>query len=198
MRLSGHEINSQLRQKLAMPMGRHLYVVLGTYDRIERYERVAFREARSPDDKPLGPALNINHSLLQRFGDEELKWLVRNEAGMQETVKKQLADELDALIADKLTETSFLAGQEPRTLVCLRHGTELLSHPGGQPEARSCAVTWGEGRWPHHVNSFLVDQNFNEHIVDGLTRRDATEELLIAAHCLTPDECKDIVEYFPM
>ncbi len=109
MRLSGHEINSQLRQKLAMPTGRHLYVVLGTYERIERYERVAFREARSPNDKPLGPALNINHSLLQRFGDEELKWLVRNEAGMSETVKKQLADELDALIADKLTQTSFLA-----------------------------------------------------------------------------------------
>jgi len=88
MRLSGHEINSQLPQKLDMPTGRHLYVVLGTYERIERYERVAFREARSPDDKPLGPALNINHSLLQRFGDEELKWLVRNEAGMQETVKE--------------------------------------------------------------------------------------------------------------
>jgi Domain of unknown function (DUF5615) len=116
------------------------------------------------------------------------------------------------------------------------------------------------------VNAFLVDQNFNEHIVDGLTRRDATlefihvrdvglaaapdpmilewaaahelvllthdrktippfaydrvaaglpmpgvflvsddmpigqaiAELLIAAHCLTPEECKDIVEYFPM
>jgi hypothetical protein len=109
MRLSGHEINSQLRQKLAMPTGRHLYVVLGTYDRIERYERVAFREARGPDDKLLGPALNINHSLLQRIEDEELKWLVRNEAGMSETVKKQLADELDALIADKLTQTSFLA-----------------------------------------------------------------------------------------
>ena len=45
----------------------------------------------------------------QRFGDEELKWLVRHEAGMQETVKKQLADELDALVADKLMETSFLA-----------------------------------------------------------------------------------------
>lgn len=109
MRLSGHEINSQLRQKLAMPTGRHLYVVLGTYERIEKYERVAFREARSPDDKPLGPALNTNLSLLQRIKDEELKWLVRNEAGMPETVKKQLADELDALIADELTKTSFLA-----------------------------------------------------------------------------------------
>ncbi len=111
MRLSGHEINSQLRQKLAMPTGRHLYVVLGTYDRIERYERVAFREARGPDDKPLGPALNINHSLLERFGDEELKWLVRNEAGMPETVKKQLTDGLDALIAHKLAENSFLAAK---------------------------------------------------------------------------------------
>jgi len=116
------------------------------------------------------------------------------------------------------------------------------------------------------VNSFLVDQNFNERIVDGLTRRDpaiefihvrdvglaaapdpvilewaaahglvllthdrktippfayarvaagspmpgvflvsddipsrqAIDELLIAAHCLTSEECKDIVKYFPM
>jgi predicted nuclease of predicted toxin-antitoxin system len=116
------------------------------------------------------------------------------------------------------------------------------------------------------VNSFLVDQNFNEHIVDGLTRRDATlefihvrdvglatapdpiilewaaahglvllthdrktvppfaharvasglpmpgvflvsddmpvgqaiKELLMAAHCLTPQECKDTVQYFPL
>lgn len=113
---------------------------------------------------------------------------------------------------------------------------------------------------------FLVDQNFNEDIVDGLTRRDATlefthvrnlgladapdpvvleragaqglvllthdrktipgfayarvaaglpmpgvflvdnslpvgqaiHELLIAVHCLSADECKDLVRYFPM
>jgi hypothetical protein len=109
MKLSSHEINSQLRQRLGMHGGRHLYVVLGTYERIERYERVAFREARSPDDKPLGTALNVNRSLLQRFSDDALKWLVGNEARLPETVKKRLADELEALIADKLTETSFLA-----------------------------------------------------------------------------------------
>ena len=54
MKLSGHEINSQLRQKLEMPTGRHLYVILGTYDRLERYERVDFREARSPSGQKLG------------------------------------------------------------------------------------------------------------------------------------------------
>ncbi len=116
------------------------------------------------------------------------------------------------------------------------------------------------------MNAFLVDQNFNEHIVHGRTRRDPTleisqvrdvglaaapdalilenaaarglvlrthdratippfayarvaadlpmpgvflvsdamptgqaiEELLIAAHCLSSDECKDVVWYFPM
>jgi predicted nuclease of predicted toxin-antitoxin system len=116
------------------------------------------------------------------------------------------------------------------------------------------------------VIAFLVDQNFNEHIVDGLTRHDAIlefthvrdvdlaeasdptilewaaahgrvllthdrktippfayerviaglpmagvflvsddlpigqaiEELLIAAHCLSSEECKDVVRYFPM
>ncbi len=114
--------------------------------------------------------------------------------------------------------------------------------------------------------AFLVDQSFNEHIVDGLTRRDAAlefthvrdvgvaaapdpvvlecaaphglvlltrdrktippfaysrvaaglpmpgvflvsgdrptgqaiDELLIAAHCLAPEECKHIVRYFPL
>ena len=114
--------------------------------------------------------------------------------------------------------------------------------------------------------AYLVDQNFNEHIVDGMTRRDAKlqfthvrdvdlaealdpvvlewaaaqelvllshdrktiptfayarvvaglpmpgvflvsddmpisqaiDELLIATHCLSHDECKDIVKYFPM
>ena len=115
MRLSGHEINSQLRQKLAMPTGRHLYVVLGTYDRIDRYERVAFREARSPDDKPLGPALNINLTLLQSIERRRAEVAVRNEAGMPETVKKQLADELDALVANELAVSLVPGPQEPGT-----------------------------------------------------------------------------------
>ena len=113
--------------------------------------------------------------------------------------------------------------------------------------------------------SFLVDQNFNEHVVDGLDQREASlnfthvrnvglataqirrfwsglrrrpgtpthdgrtipafayarvaagqpmpgvflvddrmpighaiDEIFLAAHCLTPDECKDIVMFFPM
>lgn len=109
MKLSGHEINSQLRQKLEMPTGRHLYVILGAYDRLERYEKVDFSEARSPSGQPLGAPVNINHTLLDRINDEELKGLVQTEASRTESVKDRLAKELDSLVAEKLNGNSFLA-----------------------------------------------------------------------------------------
>ena len=87
MKLSGHEINSHLRQKLDMPTGRHLYVVLGTYERLERYEKVDFREARSPSGQRLGEPVNVNHHLLERINDDELKWLVHNEASRSRASK---------------------------------------------------------------------------------------------------------------
>ena len=109
MKLSGPEINSQLRQKLDMPTGRHMYVILGTYERLERYERVAFREARSPSDKRLSDPVNINRTLLERINDPELKRLVQTEASRIESVKRRLTEELDALVAEKLASAAFLA-----------------------------------------------------------------------------------------
>ena len=109
MNLSGHEINSQLRQKLEMPTGRHLYVVLGTCERLDRYERVDFREARSTNGQRLGQPLNVNHHLLERIPDAELKRLVQTEASRTESVKDRLSKELDALVAEKLNGGSFLA-----------------------------------------------------------------------------------------
>lgn len=109
MKLSGHEINTQLRQKLEMPTGRHLYVVLGTYERLERYEKVAFREARSPSGNRLGDPVNVNHHLLDRINDDELKRLVQTEASRTESVKDRLSKELDALVAEKLNGGWFIA-----------------------------------------------------------------------------------------
>jgi hypothetical protein len=109
MKLSGHEIDSQLGQKLAMPTGRHLYVVLGSFERLERYERVDFREARSPGGERLGDPVNVNHTLLERTSDDELKRLVQAEASRTESVKDRLAKELDTLVAERLNTGFFLA-----------------------------------------------------------------------------------------
>lgn len=109
MKLSGHEINSQLRQKLEMPNGRHLYAVMGTYERLEKYEKNDFSEARSPHGGRLSNPVNLNRELVDRISDEELKWMVSNEAGYKETVKDRLSKELDSLVAEKLEQTFFLA-----------------------------------------------------------------------------------------
>lgn len=109
MKLSGHEINTQLRQKLEMPTGRHLYVILGTYERLERYEKVAFREARYPSGQRLGDPVNVNLQLLDRINDDELRRLVQTEASRTESVKDRLSKELDALVAERLNGGSFIA-----------------------------------------------------------------------------------------
>jgi hypothetical protein len=109
MKSSGHEINSQLSQKLEMPTGRHLYVILGTFDDLEHYEKVDFHEARSPSGQRLDDAVNVNHSLLDRISDDELKRLVQTEASRTGSVKGRLAKELDALVAEKLSSSFFVA-----------------------------------------------------------------------------------------
>jgi hypothetical protein len=108
MKLSGHEINSHLRQKLEMPTGRHLYVVLGRYESLDRYVRVDFREARAQNGQRLADPINVNHTLLERIKDDELKSLVQTEASRTESVKDRLAKELDGLVADKLNGASLL------------------------------------------------------------------------------------------
>ncbi len=109
MKMSGHEINSQLRQKLELATGRHLYVILGTYGRLERYERVDFPEARSRTGRRLADPVNVNHQLLQRVPDEELKRMVQTEASRTESVKDRLSKELDALVAENLETAALLA-----------------------------------------------------------------------------------------
>ena len=51
MKLSDHEINSALRERLQMPTGRHLYAILGSYVALERYERVSLSQALGADGK---------------------------------------------------------------------------------------------------------------------------------------------------
>ena len=109
MKLSGHDINSQIRQKLEMRTGRHLYVILGGYERLDRYERVDFREARFSNGQNLGKPVNVNRSLLERINDGELKRLVQTEASRFESVKDRLTREFDAFIAEKLASRIFVA-----------------------------------------------------------------------------------------
>jgi hypothetical protein len=109
MRLSDHEINSTLRDRLQMPTGRHLYAILGTYGALERYERVSLSQALGGDGKPLKSPINLNRALLNRIPDDDLKELVQNEAKRPQSVRQRLAEEFDRLIVEELETGCFVA-----------------------------------------------------------------------------------------
>ena len=109
MKLSDHEINSALRERLQMPTGRHLYAILGSYVALERYERVSLSQALGADGKPLERPINLNRELLRRIPDEDLKELVQNEAKRPQSVRQRLAEEFDRLLVEELEAGSFVA-----------------------------------------------------------------------------------------
>lgn len=109
MRLSDHEVNSRLHDRLQNVAGRHLYVILGSYEALYRYERHAFPEARGPNNERLRSPVNVNHTLLERIPDDELKELVQNEAKRPQQVRERLYSELDQFLAQELATSSILA-----------------------------------------------------------------------------------------
>lgn len=108
MKFSGPEINSKLREKLEQSTGRHLYVVLGSYEQLVRYERVSLPEARGPSGEKLPEPINLNRALLERIPDSNLKSLVQNEARRPKSICQRIAKELESVISESLENHALL------------------------------------------------------------------------------------------
>jgi len=108
MKLSHPEVNSALKDKLANQAGRHLYVILGTYESLDRYERVAFPELRDPDGAKLPKPVNVSRTLLDRFQDEELQKLAGSELRQINHIKDRLYNEFDQILVKGLDQSSAL------------------------------------------------------------------------------------------
>lgn len=108
MRLSDPDVNSALKDKLANQAGRHLYVILGTYASLDRYERVAYPELRDANGKHMPTPVNVSHTLLDRFHDEELQKLAGSELRQINHIKDRLYNEFDHILVEGLCEASSL------------------------------------------------------------------------------------------
>jgi len=116
VKFSDSEINSKLREKLEKPTGRHLYVVLGTYDRLAKYERVSLPEARGPSGERLPAPVNLNLAILKRVPDSDLKSLVQNEARRPKSISRRIANELEGVLSDGLAENMLLTLKQVEVL----------------------------------------------------------------------------------
>jgi hypothetical protein len=108
MKVTGPQVTSELRDKLQFDVGRHLYGVLGTYDKLTEFQDTALAQARGPRGRRFPLPVNANRELLARIGDEDLRGLVHAEARRPKTIQRRLGQELDDLLGYLLAEQPFL------------------------------------------------------------------------------------------
>ncbi len=108
MKRTGPQIISTLRENIQLEIGRHLYGVLGSYASLKRFEQMDLDTARFLNGIPYPMPVNLNRSLLDRIGDEDLRSLVQNEARLPQTVQRRLSQEFDLLLHSLLQQSSFL------------------------------------------------------------------------------------------
>jgi hypothetical protein len=95
------EIIESLRTKLAVPGGRHLYGVLGSYDQLERFQKI-LGDAKTLDGQKFPKPKNVNRAILQEIPDEEFRTLVRDEAKRPEPTAKHVEQAFERFLRSKL------------------------------------------------------------------------------------------------
>ena len=95
------EIIEALRSKLAIPGGRHLYGVLGSFPALKNFS-VKLREAKTTDGKRFPAPLSVNRGILGAIPDEEFKHLVENEAKRPEPTAGHVSKAFEAFLRSKL------------------------------------------------------------------------------------------------
>ena len=108
MKVSGPQMPGELREKLQFNVGRHLYGILGSYAQLADFEETVLTHAKDPRGDRYPRPANLNHDLLARIGDEDLRKLVQAEARRPRTIQRRLGQELDSLLRERLEEHWFL------------------------------------------------------------------------------------------
>lgn len=95
------EVIENLRSKLSMPGGRHLYGVLGSYAALRMFAK-KLRQAKTTDGKRFPKPLSVNRGILEAIPDEEFRHLVENEARRPEPTAAHVAKAFEAFLRSKL------------------------------------------------------------------------------------------------
>jgi len=97
------EIIEALQRKLAVPGGRHLYGILGSYQQLAAFAE-KLQEARTPEGGYFPAAVSLNNGILQSIPDEEFRHLVENEAKRPEPTVKHIARAFESFLRKTLQQ----------------------------------------------------------------------------------------------
>ena len=95
------EIIETLQSKLAMPGGRHLYGILGSYTQLDKFLQ-KLKDARTPEGDPFPEQISLNQGILKSIPDDEFRHLVENEAKRPEPTVIHVAKAFESLLRSML------------------------------------------------------------------------------------------------
>lgn len=179
MKLTGPEIISTLREQLTFTIGRHLYVVLGSYAQLRTFEQVDLTAAVTRDGTPLPAPINLNRRLLDTIDDATLRRLMSDEARLPKSVRaqldlalRQLLDSLfrtDSLVILKQVEILFAYGLDLsafRTAATNQNHLVLLL-PGAWVSDRVHLFHEADARFHRTLPENLVAENHIWELTNG-------------------------------
>lgn len=95
------QIIDEIREKLANPVGRHLYGILGSYKRLEEFSK-KLNNVKTQDDKEFPLPISLNWGIMESIPDDDFKFLVEHEAKRPEPtaahVKRAFEEYIRSLI----------------------------------------------------------------------------------------------------
>jgi hypothetical protein len=101
------EIIETLRKKLSIPIGRHLYGVMGSYPELERFTD-QLQKATYEDNLRFPQPISVSSSILNQFSDEEFHRIVTDEAKRPEPTRKSIEEEFNAFVRRTLTANKLV------------------------------------------------------------------------------------------
>lgn len=96
-----------LRNKLEVPVGRHLYGVLGPYESLDNFAKL-LQEAVTSYRDPFPPPISVTRGIIEAFSDEEFRSIVRDEAKRPEATRKSVEIAFEKFLRIQLEEKKLL------------------------------------------------------------------------------------------
>jgi hypothetical protein len=179
MKLTGPQIISELREHLPSTVGRHLYVVLGGYNQLERFERIDLAAAADRDGQSFPSPHNLNRCLLDSLADAELRRLIKEEALYPQAVRNSLNRALQTLLDAMLRSQTLLILKQVELVFAygldlsvfrtsaVNQSHLLLLLPGVWQASRVVLFHEAEARFQHMLPENLVAENHLWELTDG-------------------------------
>jgi len=101
------EIIEKLRKKLSVPVGRHLYGILGTYKSLDIFSQ-KLQQGTTVDGRPFPSPISVNRGIIDAFSDEDFRSIVKDEAKRPEPTRKSIQTAFEDFLRKRLKENGLV------------------------------------------------------------------------------------------